>query len=319
MPIARSLFDTAKDYAAWATSEHNRIPLGYKIIDDRTQGGVALGEVCLFQCRSQVGKTTFGLNVLNNNSDIPSMMFSLEMSGRYLVPRLAAMHTDTPTDQIYTEIKEQGGSPAVEKTVQDFKLLYVADTPSMKFTDMTAALNEAEAELKAKVRLVVIDFMELIGGIASLSDVSKVDGLARKAKDWARANDVVLLLLHQVSRGAGGSGAEALDITSGRYGGEVSADYVLGAYRPCLRSGISQEEYLSCVSDLRVQFLKTRGGHEIHPEGVQHYLNPRTMKITEHIPMPSLFPGYRPAAPVIEADAEELGWDDYDNIEPWSA
>ena len=73
-----------------------------------------------------------------------------------------------------------------------------------------------------------------------------------------------------------------------------------------MRPGITQEEYLSSVSDLRLQFLKTRGGSEIHPEGISHYLNPRTMRISERFEMPKLFPQEPPSTFIVEQDLEEL-------------
>jgi KaiC/GvpD/RAD55 family RecA-like ATPase len=280
----KPLSTVATEYLAWATDPNPRVPTGYPILDSRTNGGAAYGEVVLFNCRSQVGKTTFGLNVIANNIGRPCVFFSLEMHGRYLIPRLAAIHTGTPTEDIERQMRATGRSPEVERTVNEFGRLAIIDKPAMTLKEMGQALEEVQQTWGQRVELVVIDFLELMGGIPSLNKVEKIDDLTQKIKNFARQYDVVVLLLHQVSRTEGGGGELPLDITSGRYGGEVSADYVLGAFRPCLRKGISQEEYLHDRWLFFVQFLKTRGGSEIHPEGELHCFNPHTMRISYPYP-----------------------------------
>lgn len=281
MSAIKPLLEVTKDYRTWATSDHPRIPLGYPMFDGRTNGGAALGEVILFQARSSVGKTTFALNVVANNPERACAFFSLEMNGRYLVPRLAAMYTGTPTEDIEKSMMAGETCQPVLQTVEAYQNLVVADEPGMSLKQMAALLPEASTIAGQKVEMVIIDYLELIGGVPGMATLDKIDGVTRKLKDFARYHDVVVLVLHQVGREAGGAGAAPLDITSGRYGGETQADYVLGAYRPCLRTGISQEEYLSERWHWYLQFLKTRGGSEIHPAGLLHQYNPHTMRITE--------------------------------------
>lgn len=280
--LLKPLVDAANEYKVWASDPTPRLGIGYPIMDSRTNGGAAKGEVILFQARSQVGKTTFALNVLNNiGGDHGALFFSLEMNARYLVPRLAAMHTNTPTSVIEAEMRSGVYSQAIAQTIQDFPFLALPDKPAMTIKEMHETIEEAEQRFGRKVEVVAIDFLELIGGAPSLSTVDKIDGLTRKIKDFARTHDVVVLLLHQVGRDSGGAGAEPLDLTSSRYGGEVSADYVLGAYRPCLRKGITQDQFLTERWHYYIQFLKTRGGSELHPEGLLHSMNPETMRIAE--------------------------------------
>lgn len=277
----KTLAEATQEYRVWATNPNPRLALGYPIIDERTNGGPALGEVVLFTARSQVGKTTFALNVIENlGGDIPAVFFSLEMNARYLVPRLSAMHTGTPTLDIENAMRAGRVPDAVVKTVQDHPWLAVPDKPAMSLKEAAIVLKEAEDRFGKKVKFVVFDYLELMGGTATLSTLDKIDQLTRRTKDFAREHDVVVLILHQVGRGEGGEGAEPLDIASSRYGGEVAADYVLGAYRPCLRKGIDQQAYLTERWNFYMQFLKTRGGSELHPQGMLHHLDPFSMRLT---------------------------------------
>lgn len=285
MSFFRPLTDVALDYRRWATDPRPRIPTGYELMDSRTNGGAAAGEVIMLTCRSQVGKTTFALNTVVNHPEVPTVFFSLEMNARYLIPRLAAMLSGTPTDQIEKDMMTTGRSAVVEEAVELLSpTLAVLDKPAMTIKEMGISLQETQQAWGQKVRYVCIDFLELIGGVPSLSTVDKIDGLTRRIKDFAREHDVVVLLLHQVSRSEGDEGDKPLSITSGRFGGEVSADYVLGAYRPCLAGGITQQEFLTKRWYFYLQFLKTRGGPEIHPQGELHCFDPNTMRITHPFP-----------------------------------
>lgn len=276
----RALKEVVDEQKGWATGANPRIPIGYQIMDARTEGGAASGEVILFTARSQVGKTTFALNVVNNNPEIRTVFFSLEMHGRYIASRLAAVHSNVPTKDIERSLRDHGDHIALERMIENFDHLAVIDKPAMSLKEMGVALNEVSEVWGEKPQLVIVDFLELIGGVPTLSAVEQVDRVTRKVKDFARDNDVVLMILHQVGQGAGAEGHKPLSIISGKYGGETSADYVLGAYRPCLRPGIALDEYQREVNQFFLQFLKTRGGGEIHPAGLLHRLNPETLRIS---------------------------------------
>lgn len=277
----KSFSSVLKEYAVWATSDHPRVGTGFQFFDTRTNGGVASGEVLLLQARSSVGKTTIANNILVNNKHLPSAFMSLEMHGRYIANRIAAISQGTSTKQIEYELKTKQYSSALQRTAEEFPKLAIFDKPAMSLKNMGEAINEAENEFQEHIQLVVIDFLELIGGVPSLSAVEKIDQLARKVKDFAREFDTAVLLLTQVGRGEGGAGHEPLSLTAARYGGETSADYVLGAYRPCLRPGITQAEYELEKWQIYFQFLKSRGGSDLHPGGALHMFNPESMRITE--------------------------------------
>ena len=278
---------TIGEQLEWARHPLPRIPLGYPMFDGRTSGGAAQGELIQFLARSGVGKTTMALNLINNvchGQGVPTVFFSLEMHGRYIVQRLAAIAFDEPTARIEKELFDTGRSPHLENLSQLFPRLSIVDEPGLSFRQMGKALQEAEDEWGEKVRFVAVDYAELIGGVRSMTTAEKVDGVMKDAKDFARKHDVLLLLLHQVGRGSGGEGHMPLAATSGRFGGEQAADYILAAYRTHLEPGISHQEMLARQHSFHLQFLKTRGGHEIHPQGVQHIYKPGSMRIEPPAP-----------------------------------
>jgi hypothetical protein len=290
----RSLHETTAEYRDWDVSDHPRIRTGFPFFDGPTEGGVARGEVGILMARSSVGKTNVGLNIIRVNPSVPTVMFSLEMHGRYIVRRLAASHMNVSTSVVRHD------HPALLRLEQDYPMLSIIDRPSMGLRDMDKALEEARKAWGRPAELIVIDYLELIGGVPAMSANEGVAKVARKIKDFARTKDAAVWVLHQVSRSAGDAGDEPLDITSGKYGGEEAADYLMGAYRPCLRKGISQQEYQRTAPELFLQFLKTRSGGGIHPQGVRHRLDPESLRLTEWDAgvMSPLFP--EPLAPEIE-------------------
>lgn len=287
MRFYRPLDDTVEEQRQWAAGAAPRIPSGFPVMDQLTNGGAAPGEVVMVLARSGVGKTIIGCNITTHNRGVPTVFFSLEMAGRFLVNRLAAIHSNTPTAVIEAQLRNAEPCPALDALVEGFPRLTIIDEPGMGLSQMSEALDEVTEVWGERPRLVVIDYLELIKAPGATDGVSQVDKISRKLKDFARAEDVVVVVLHQVNKG-GGEGDQPLTRHDARYGGDVAADYTLAAYRPCLAPGISQEEYTAQESDLYVQFLKTRGGPRIHPQGVRYHLNVDSLRIhVPRIPAPS--------------------------------
>ena len=102
---------------------------------------------------------------------------------------------------------------------------------------MGEALEEYAATFGQPARLAVVDYMELVRA-PGMSQMESVDKLGWSLKDFARKEDIALVLLHQVKRGDNNQGHQPLTMTDARFGGEMSADYVAGAFRPCLNPSL---------------------------------------------------------------------------------
>jgi replicative DNA helicase len=290
--VLQPLAQVREDLVRWATSDIPRVPTGYSLIDKPTGGGPAPGELLLFIARTGVGKTWWALNVLNANPQTPAIFFSLEMHSRYLLKRLAGIHTATPTKHIEKALIAQGWSPAVEKTVEDFPYLHFADAPGIGIPDMMAAAQDYADSTGRAPKLIVVDFMELVQAFG-MTETESVKKLAKSLKDMAREIDSVVIVLHQVGRGQSvkrqGSDQAYVDeghrpLSKGHamHGGEASADYMVGAFRPALDPEMSVQERLNRANDFRLQFLKTRGDEDIDPlDAVQHHWDQPTGRISE--------------------------------------
>lgn len=290
----RSVKQGLSEHYEWATDPRPRVGFGMPFFDGPTNGGLAREECGIIMACSSVGKTAVGLNVIRHNPDVPAVFFSLEMSWRMLSARLVAMHTGMTTRQLETSVRTYDViPPQAIQTSADFPLFLCDDTPASTLVMMDRALEQAGALMGQRPRLVVIDYLELIPGAGGTNGTEQVDKIARKIRDWTRKNDVSTWCLHQVGKGDGGAGADPLELTSGRYGGHTPFDYVVGAYAPRLRKGITPDEFHRVKDELYLQLLKNRNG-EAMPAGQRHRLDSSTLRLSEWQEPTWQLPGFQP-------------------------
>ncbi len=261
-----------ESHKAWATSEQARLPIGFHPFDSRS-GGIAPGELMLFMARPSVGKTVWALSVIARNRLVPTVLFSLEMDARMIIQRLAAITYGVPTHAIETEVKVHGTSKHMEALARDFPCLWIEDDPQTSLKDIRGIILDINDTSGYECRLAIVDHLELVKGGRSLEAQGNVAAISYGLKNIARQTLVSMITLQQVARGQKNSGDQPLSLVSGRFGGEDAADYVLGAYRPALRKGISKDEYLTLKEHFYLQYLKTRSGGEIAPAGALYQMN----------------------------------------------
>lgn len=294
MSGVRNLTEAFDDYRAWATDPRPRIGFGLSFFDSRTNGGLARSEIAMVMAFSSVGKTNIGLNIIRNNPSIPTLFFSLEMSSRQVAARMAAIDNGVTTTFLEQELKQNRTPNGIQTTIDKFHGFVCDDTPAISLKAASESFHRASDRLGTAPRLVLFDYLELISGGGLMGKSEQVDKASQKLRDWTREHDCSTIVLHQVGKGDGG--AEPLDLGSGRYGGYAPMDYVVGAYAPRLKKGISTAEFDQVQEELWLQLLKNRAG-EARPAGVKYRLSPQTMRITEwHQPV------YRAPEPQQELD-----------------
>jgi hypothetical protein len=171
-------------------------------------------------------------------------------------------------------------NPAFQATVDKFRKLVCDDTAGITIKQFDRAFEDATEAIGEPPRLILIDYLELIGGNGMLGKSEQVDKLAQQLRAWTRNHNCSTIVLHQVGKGDGGSGAEPLGLDSGRYGGFQPMDYVVGAYRPSLRRGITPQEHEECREEIVLQLLKNRAGQPF-PSGEKHRMDAKTGRLSE--------------------------------------
>lgn len=279
MAGVQTLGEGFKSLRAWATDPRPRIGIGMDWFDGATNGGLARSEVCLIQAFSSVGKTTVGLNIIWRNPEVPALVFSMEMAGRMVSVRLAAMELGLSTGEIERRLKD--GDPEMVEMLQrvadKFRGLVIDDSSSVKLKYADEAFEAASERLGTPPRLVFWDYLELLGGGGLSAKAEQVDKAMTGIRNWTKDHDTTSVVLHQLSQGTGGHKPMALH--DGRYGGYQPADYVIGAYAPRLNPELTPEEQLMEQEAIYFQLLKNRAGAP-SASGKKHRLHPETMRIS---------------------------------------
>lgn len=304
MTNVRTLAEGFRDYHSWATDPTPRIPFGIRFVDEATNGGIGRSELAMLMAFSSVGKTTLALNIIRKNPHIPVLFMSLEMSWRMVSARLAAIECGVTTRQIEDEYRSGTHPSYIQRVVDQFRLFVCDDTPAITIKDAKESFHRATDMLETPPRLVVWDYLELIGGQGLLGKGEQVDRASEKLRNFAREMDCANLVLHQVGKGDAGGGSDPLDLGSGRYGGHAPADYVLTAYAPRLEKGLSQSQFRSVRDELYIQLVKNRAG-QAQPTGVRHRLDHQTMRLSEWDEYEFTQP--QPAVSLYEPEREVLG------------
>ena len=292
----RSVQNGLTDYQTWATDPTPRIGMGLPFFDQRTNGGLAKAECAMFLAYSSVGKTSLALNMIAMNPRTPTVFFSLEMSWRQVVARLTAITSGIPTWEL-EQLLKQGTVPQqmVETGIQ-FPVLLGDDRSELSMKDMKQGVMDASQKLGQPIRLVVIDYLELIGGAGMLGKAEQVDKAAQKIRALAKDCDTSVVVLHQVAKTDGSGGHEPLSLDSGKFGGHHPMDYVVGAYAPRLDRKLTEQQQKNIEGEIYLQLLKNRSG-KAHPAGVRHQLDPVSGRLTpfgQIVQLPSQVSSFQP-------------------------
>lgn len=180
------------------------IASGFYDLDYKT-AGLQPSDVILIAARPSMGKTAFVLNIAEYvaiKSDVPTAIFSLEMSKEQLVKRILSMNSKVDSQGIRTgELKDEDWIKLVEsvKTVGNSKLM-IDDTPGISVTELRSKCRKMK--LEHGLGLVIIDYLQLMSGSKKSSDSrqQEVSDISRSLKGLAREINAPIIALSQLSR-----------------------------------------------------------------------------------------------------------------------
>jgi hypothetical protein len=273
--------DGLQQYQTDTLDPRPRVGFGLPTIDKLFGGGLRKAQCCMVMAVSSVGKTTIGLSAIAANPDVATLMFSIEMTWPQVVARLTSMTTGTPEWELEEAMKSGEYPKQMLDTSNRYPLLLGDDASEMPVKEMKLQVEKARQQLGMPIRLILIDYLELIGGAGLMGKGEQVDKAAVKVLSLAKDTGASVVLLHQVGKGDGGGGFKPLSLESGRYGGHQPMHAVVGAYAPRLNPELKPAELEAVRDDLYLQVLKNRVTGRAHPEGMRMRLDPTTGKLSE--------------------------------------
>jgi replicative DNA helicase len=187
---------------------------------DRLLKGLQPGEVIVLAARPSMGKTAMALNIAEQAAlggycpdeyrpegapSIPVGVFSLEMHKGALVDRLVAARSGVSTHEISAGRRLDGEERArVETAIDDLRgaPIFVDDAPALTVLTLRARARRMVAA--HKVRLLVVDYLQLLSDPASAKESRQVEvsTISRGIKALARELKVPVLCLSQLNRSA---------------------------------------------------------------------------------------------------------------------
>jgi replicative DNA helicase len=193
------------EHAAGTSGEMIGVPTGFTDLDELTNG-LHGGQMVIVAARPAVGKSTFALDVARTAAikhNLPTVVFSLEMSRTEITMRLLAAESTIPLqsmrkgnmkDSDWTRIAEtQGrihGAP-----------LFIDDSPNMSLMEIRAKCRRLKQ--RHNLKLVVVDYLQLMtSGKRVESRQQEVAEFSRALKLLAKELEIPVIALSQLNRGS---------------------------------------------------------------------------------------------------------------------
>ena len=175
----------------------------YKL--DELTNGLQKSDLIILAARPSMGKTAFVLNIIANvalKSKVPVAMFSLEMSRDQLVKRMMCSEAEIDSQRLSSGNMQNKDWEKLANVVEEFAdaPIYIDDTAGCTLTDIRAKCRRLAMEEKG-LGLVVIDYLQLINSVSSISDRNQeISAISRGLKILARELNVPIIALSQLSR-----------------------------------------------------------------------------------------------------------------------
>lgn len=210
---------------------------GFRDLDELTLG-FREGSMVVLASRPSVGKTSFMLNIhyhlSGGESGVPTAIFTLETGAEELVTRFLSMISRVDSRKIQTGKLSRDDLGRLADAVSELKRVPI-------FLDATPAISLTEIRAKARrilrdegVRLISIDYMQLIRGPRSENRQIEVTIVSQSLKALARELSLPVLVLSQLSRSPERREDTTPRLSDLRESGSIEqdADIVMFLHRP---------------------------------------------------------------------------------------
>ena len=211
------------------------VPTGFKTFDERV-GGLQNSEMIFLAPPPPFPKTSFALNVAQHAAlehKIPIGIISLETSREQLVHRLLSAQADLDSWKLNTGRLEEGDFKKLGEAmgVLAEAPIFIDDTPALTVMEMRTRARRLQME--HKIRLLVVDYMQLARSRNLENRVQEVSEISQALKNLARELDIPVLAISQLSRAVEARGEPRPQLSDLRESGSIEqdADIVMFLYR----------------------------------------------------------------------------------------
>ena len=180
------------------------VPVSFYDLDAMTQG-LQRGSLVVIAGRPSMGKTSFAMNLAQNVSKtnkLPVCYFSLEQSREQMSYRFLSMQLGIESGRLRTGRIQQEEWGLIGREIDDLSEvpIFICDKGSIKVKEMFAKSRKIkEKEGLGELGLVVVDYIQMMDGPNKESRDKELSKIILDLKEMAKALDVPVVLMSQVS------------------------------------------------------------------------------------------------------------------------
>ena len=210
----------------------NGIPTGFTAIDHMT-GGLQSGDLVIVAARPSMGKTAFGLSLLehigideNNRKGFSSVFFSLEMSKLLIAQRLLCSRARVDMGRLRRgQLNDReiallhGAHDEMRQTP-----IFVDDSPGMSVMEVRA--KSRRLKMLHDIQVIFVDYLQLMHDPATAreSRQQEISAISRGLKALARELNIPVVALAQLNRQVEGRSTNRPRMSDLRESGAIEQD-----------------------------------------------------------------------------------------------
>ncbi len=179
------------------------VPSGFTDLDKLT-AGFQPSDLIIIAGRPSMGKTAFALNIAQHaavDNDIPTAIFSLEMSKEQLALRMLCSEAMVDAHKVRTGFLSRKDWPRLIGAAGNLSKapLFIDDTPALSVLEMRAKARRLKSD--QGIGLIIVDYLQLMqgrsGGERREQEISEI---SRSLKAMAKELNVPVIALSQLNR-----------------------------------------------------------------------------------------------------------------------
>src|SRR6185437_15475750 len=204
---------------------------GFRQLDELT-AGFQDSNLVVLAARPGMGKTSLALNIAAHvgvRERIPVAIFSLEMSREEVTTRLMCAEGKVDSKRL-----RRGKLDASDWEKLTDAPIYIDDTAGVTPIEIKAKSRRLKSRLKGELGLVIVDYLQLMGGTAKVENrVQEISQISRALKLIGRDLNVPVIAISQLSRAVEARGDKRPVLSDLRESGSIEqdADLVMFVYR----------------------------------------------------------------------------------------
>lgn len=186
-----------------ATNGVTGLPTGYKSLDQITRG-LQPSDLIIIAARPAMGKTALALNLAMRAAITQKAtvgVFSLEMSDKQLIQRMASLWGKIPYDNLCSgQLSPEEGERLFQTTELLNKApLYINETPALTMLELRSQARRLKIE--HNLDLIVVDYLQLLRSPRkSDSRELEISDISRSLKALAKELNIPVIALSQLNR-----------------------------------------------------------------------------------------------------------------------